>query len=137
MTGKLITQAEAAVRLRMTEEAVKRLRLTGRLPYYPGRPVLLAEQDVEAYLAKRARLISEREAADILGCKIAHVQRLCQEGKLQAERSRALRLDIEEVTALAAEREKMRIAEAEATRASEIHRRAQLAWLRMRRKPRR
>lgn len=137
MTGRLITQAEAAERLNVSERAVMRMRLTGRLPYYPGRPVLLAEQDVEAYLAKRARLISEREAADILGCKIAHVQRLCREGKLQAEHSRALRLDIEEVTALAAEREKTRIAEAEATRASEIHRRAQLAWLRMRRKPQR
>ncbi len=48
-----LTQAEAAERLRVTVDTVKRLRLTGKLAYYKGRPVLIDEAAVAAYLESR------------------------------------------------------------------------------------
>ncbi|TPI64275.1 helix-turn-helix domain-containing protein [Mesorhizobium sp. B3-1-3] len=47
---KLLTQDEAAAILRCSASKVKRLRITGRLAYLPGRPVLIEESDLEAYM---------------------------------------------------------------------------------------
>lgn len=46
----LMTEQETAARLRCSPAKVKRLRLTGKLAYYKGRPVLIDERDVLAYL---------------------------------------------------------------------------------------
>lgn len=59
---KLMTEREVAKRLHCSTEKVKRLRLGGKLAYYRGRPVLIAEADVAAYLEsiRVARELKER-----------------------------------------------------------------------------
>lgn len=47
----LLTEKEVAARLRCSAEKVKRLRLAGKLAYLKGRPVLIDEADLDAYLA--------------------------------------------------------------------------------------
>lgn len=47
---KLLTEPEAAEFLRCSTAKIKRLRLKGMLPFYPGRPVLIAESDLIEYL---------------------------------------------------------------------------------------
>ena len=50
-TGKaLLTETEVAQRLRCSASKVKRLRLSGDLPYIAGRPVLIDEADLAAWL---------------------------------------------------------------------------------------
>ena len=67
---KLLLQWEVAQRLRCSTSKVKRLRLSGELAYLPGRPILIDEADVEAYLEgvrqrerKRNRETTEDAAA--------------------------------------------------------------------------
>ena len=45
-----LTEPETAARLRCSTSKIKRLRLSGALPYIPGRPVLIDETDLNAYL---------------------------------------------------------------------------------------
>ncbi|MGN7869409.1 helix-turn-helix domain-containing protein [Paracoccus sp. 22332] len=52
---KLLTEAEAAEIMRCSTSKIKRLRLGGVLPYYPGRPVLIDEADLQAYLEEVKR----------------------------------------------------------------------------------
>lgn len=52
---KFLTEPEAAEILRCSTSKIKRLRLGGVLPYYPGRPVLIAESDLQAYLDELKR----------------------------------------------------------------------------------
>ena len=47
---KLLTEPEVAEMLRCSTSKIKRLRLSGALAYIPGRPVLIAEQDLAEYL---------------------------------------------------------------------------------------
>lgn len=47
---KLLTEAEAAELMRCSREKIKRLRLSGTLPYLPGRPVLIDEADLIAMI---------------------------------------------------------------------------------------
>ena len=65
-TTKLLTAAEAAERLRCKPLRIKRLRLAGLLAYIPGRPVLIPETAIEAYIAeatvKAASLAKARES---------------------------------------------------------------------------
>lgn len=49
-TTTLLTEAEVAERLRCSCEKIKRLRLSGKLSYLPGRPVLVDEKDLNAFL---------------------------------------------------------------------------------------
>tara|TARA_R110002153_G_scaffold80035_3_gene203894 strand:- start:9 stop:305 length:297 start_codon:yes stop_codon:yes gene_type:complete len=51
---KLLTQKDVAKMLNKSEDHVKRLRLAGKIPFIPGRPVLMDETDVLNYL-KRAK----------------------------------------------------------------------------------
>lgn len=53
--SKLLTDLEVAERLRCSGEKVRRLRYRGLLPYVPGRPVLTAEADLDAYLDSAKR----------------------------------------------------------------------------------
>jgi excisionase family DNA binding protein len=46
----LLTEAEAAEQLRCSTDKIKRLRLTGKLKYLPGRPVLIKEADLGEYI---------------------------------------------------------------------------------------
>jgi hypothetical protein len=46
-----LTEREVADRLRCSLPKIKRLRLTGKLTYLPGRPPLVDEEDLEAYIA--------------------------------------------------------------------------------------
>ena len=57
---KLLLQSEAAEFLGCSLQQVKRLRLSGRLPYIPGRPVLLDKADLVAFLHEE-RLSRERK----------------------------------------------------------------------------
>lgn len=52
----LLTQEEAADRLRCSVWTVKRLRLTGKLKYIPGRPNLIRVDDIDEFERSAARL---------------------------------------------------------------------------------
>ena len=52
-----LTEAEVAARLRCTLAKVKRLRVTGKLPYLRARPPLVEEADLEAYIASATRRV--------------------------------------------------------------------------------
>ena len=47
---RLLLESEVATLLRCSREKVKRLRLSGKLKYAPGRPVLIDEADLKVYL---------------------------------------------------------------------------------------
>lgn len=51
----MLTEAEVAQRLRCSASKVKRLRLSGVLPYLPGRPVLVVLSDLENYIESQKR----------------------------------------------------------------------------------
>jgi excisionase family DNA binding protein len=57
MTGlpKLLTEPEVAEILRCSPYTVARLRKAGKLPYLPGRPVLIDEADLLAYIEDKKR----------------------------------------------------------------------------------
>ena len=46
----LLLEREAAERLRISRWTVRALRLSGELPYLPGRPVRIDERDLDAYI---------------------------------------------------------------------------------------
>lgn len=50
---KLLLESEAAEILRCSREKVKRLRLSGRLAYLPGRPVLIDEKDLIEFISQQ------------------------------------------------------------------------------------
>lgn len=58
-----LLQTEASEFLGCSEQKVKRLRLSGRLPYIPGRPVLLDEVDLVAFLEEERLSRERREEA--------------------------------------------------------------------------
>lgn len=47
---KLLTESEAADLLRCSREKIKRLRLSGQIRYIPGRPILIDEEDLKAFI---------------------------------------------------------------------------------------
>lgn len=49
---RLLTEAEVAERLGCSRKKIQRLRTGGHLSYFPGRPVLIDEADLEDYLAR-------------------------------------------------------------------------------------
>jgi hypothetical protein len=49
---RFLTEQEAATALRRSKSAIKRLRLSGQLPYLPGKPVLIEAADLEAYVQR-------------------------------------------------------------------------------------
>ncbi len=57
-----MTESQAAQRLGCSTSTVKRLRLSGKLSYIPGRPVLIDEADLEAYLLARSQADAEKLA---------------------------------------------------------------------------
>ena len=50
---KFLTEAETAKHLRISAEQLKRLRVTRRISYIPGRPLLFDLDDVENFAAAR------------------------------------------------------------------------------------
>lgn len=58
----LLTEIEAAERLHCSTSKIKRLRLSGQLPYLPGRPVLVDEKDLDQYVTDK-RQKKEKKAA--------------------------------------------------------------------------
>lgn len=96
MTSKMLTEIEVAEALRCSASKVKRLRLSGRLAYLPGRPVLVREEDLNAYLESTRRsaravgdgaplksFLLETEAAERLRCTTKRIRELRQSGKLK------------------------------------------------------
>lgn len=63
MTGtpKLLTQPEAAKILRCSPYTVARIRKAGKLPYIPGRPVLIDEADLLAYIESKKLAAAKRD----------------------------------------------------------------------------
>lgn len=51
----LLTEQEAADRLRCKPSKVKRLRITGKLAYLPGRPPLIRLADLEIYIEQELK----------------------------------------------------------------------------------
>lgn len=60
---KLLTEPEVAKILRCHRSKVKRLRLAGKLAYLVGRPVLIRETDLEAYIEGQTRRQEAKERA--------------------------------------------------------------------------
>ena len=58
---RLLLQKEVAERLRCSEVKVKRLRMSGQLAYIPGRPLMVREADLEAYIEGAAIKKQRRE----------------------------------------------------------------------------
>ncbi|KAA2235676.1 helix-turn-helix domain-containing protein [Salinarimonas soli] len=58
----LLTEPEVAERLRCSTSKVKRLRLEGKLPYIPGRPLMIVEADLEAYIEAARRTAEAKDA---------------------------------------------------------------------------
>lgn len=56
----LLTEAEVAERLRCSAAKVKRLRLSGALAFIRGRPVLVDEADLAAYIEGQRATAAER-----------------------------------------------------------------------------
>jgi excisionase family DNA binding protein len=48
----LLTQDEVAVILRCSPQTVRRLRIDGKLPYLPGRPIKIRSEDLDRWVAK-------------------------------------------------------------------------------------
>ena len=46
----LLNESEVAKILRCSREKIKRLRLSGRISYIPGRPVLIDEEDLKTFV---------------------------------------------------------------------------------------
>jgi hypothetical protein len=55
---KLLTDAEVADVLRCKPAKVRRLRLSGKLPYLRGRPSMTLESDLEAYVERERKIKS-------------------------------------------------------------------------------
>ena len=56
MTDRFLTEPEVAEILRCSTSRVKRLRLSGRLSYLPGRPLLISESALNAFIAAEPRV---------------------------------------------------------------------------------
>jgi excisionase family DNA binding protein len=60
MGERWLTQEEVAARLRCSTVTIKRLRLSGQLAYSPGRPVLISETALEAYVGQITVLCEQK-----------------------------------------------------------------------------
>lgn len=60
---KVLLESEVAELLRCAPAKIKRLRLARKLSYYPGRPVTIAVEDLEAYVASAKVRHVKAEAA--------------------------------------------------------------------------
>jgi hypothetical protein len=76
----MLTEPEVAERLRCSTSKIKRLRLSGQLPYLSGRPLLIAEEDLEAFISARKRSATaatppeeQGEANDARGWALAQI----------------------------------------------------------------
>jgi excisionase family DNA binding protein len=63
-TPKLLTEPEAAEILRCSPYTVARLRKAGKLPYIPGRPVLIDEADLLVYIETVKRAADPKPKAE-------------------------------------------------------------------------
>ncbi|OLP60340.1 hypothetical protein BJF93_15395 [Xaviernesmea oryzae] len=59
---KFLTEPEAAEILQCSSSKIRRLRFSGELAYIPGRPVLIEEADLEAYIEEKRRQRAQKEA---------------------------------------------------------------------------
>ncbi|WP_245295732.1 helix-turn-helix domain-containing protein [Rhizobium rhizosphaerae] len=57
----MLTEPEVAERLRCSTSKIKRLRAAGKLAYLPGRPVLIDERDLDAFISGQKRIGRELE----------------------------------------------------------------------------
>jgi excisionase family DNA binding protein len=66
MTGtpKLLTEPEVAEILRCSTRTVARLREAGKLPYIPGRPVLIDEADLLVYIESVKKAVDPEPKAE-------------------------------------------------------------------------
>jgi hypothetical protein len=99
----MLREDEVAQRLRRSPADVKRLRLSGKLGYYRGRPVTIGEDDVESYVTtarvfrrfrgkpkanpstirnKPFQLLTMEEAAVIFECSTSTIKRLRLSGQI-------------------------------------------------------
>lgn len=95
---KLLTDQEVAELLRCSASAVKRLRLSGEIPYLPGRPPRIDMIDLEEFVEANKRR-KEAERPTILDSKDPAVQarvawfkyqaRLKEKARKAAERERS------------------------------------------------
>jgi excisionase family DNA binding protein len=70
MTARLLTEIEAAQILRCSTSKIKRLRLSGRLAYIAGRPVLISETDLDAFVEAQTHRVSRPTSAAAPGAAV-------------------------------------------------------------------
>lgn len=95
---KLLLQKEVAKRLGCSESKVARLRFQGKLAYIPGRPVLIGEADLKAYLdgvseAKRQKLAAAQEEAARFRAKLSSPGMIALKGRMAFARMRRKQQD--------------------------------------------
>jgi hypothetical protein len=136
MTGlpKLLTEPEAAEILRCSPYTVARLRKAGKLPYIPGRPVLIDEADLLAVVG-HSPLLTEAQAAERLGLTPSRVRWLRDTGRIGSCPIRRAMYREEDIKAYFAAKEAERAREAanliaiEEWKAEQAERKAERATL--------
>lgn len=145
---KLLTEMEVAETLRCSPSKVKRLRLSGKLAYIPGRPPLVREEDLNEYLESMLRqarpveagaplknFLLETEAAERLRCTTKRIKQLREAGKLRYVPGPPVLIDEADLqTYIAEEMRKVRPDEDETQKASLewARERARKSWIKRR-----
>ena len=128
----LLTEPEVAERLRCSTEKVKRLRLSGKLAYLKGRPVLISEADLLEFTGRDAYLLTQAEVAERLCCSITRVKYLRLSGELAYLRGRPVLISEADLLAFIARQQQKKL-DAAALAASQrvvfsAAQRAQFKW---------
>ncbi|MER9603408.1 helix-turn-helix domain-containing protein [Mesorhizobium sp. M0243] len=65
LSQPLFTEREAAARLKLGKSTIVRLRLTGKLGYFVGPPILIALSDIDAFVTRKAAEKKMREGPEV------------------------------------------------------------------------
>lgn len=71
----LITAAEAAKRLGVSERTLRRIRKAGELRYLPGKgrgKVMVFEEDLDHYIQEKARWVENQNRLDLKRARTGH-----------------------------------------------------------------
>ncbi len=87
MTERFLTEPEVAEILRCSTSKVKRLRLGGKLTYLEGRPVLVRQEDLDAYLSSVTRGKSPASSEATASPELDIVEQIRQKNAAKAKSS--------------------------------------------------
>lgn len=84
MTSNFLTEREVAEIFRVSTSSIKRLRLSGKLRYLPGRPLLIDRADLDAYIEGAKRGGPSKDAGQSLQAKAVSATEAARSWALQA-----------------------------------------------------